>query len=154
MPNHISTIPDDLTGRLNWFYENYFEPAGHGRETYKTFDLFVKELCFNLRFHVSRRLWSNYITREYLPNHIVEDMDQWYRVPGNEEFLHIWDIHSALEMWEIYLDAPCKADLGYHKHNEEILKTLTSRWITDLVLQDYEVIFDGERISLDELSVA
>lgn len=157
MPDHISTIPGDLTGQLNWFYNNYFKPLSD-EDTYEAFDIFIKGIFGELHTIVPKKLWVNLITREYLPDYILEDMGPIG--PELDEFCHIWDIHSVLDRWQRYLKEP-----SWQEYDKEwvgrralylnvILRTLTGRWITDLTLQDYSVIFEGERISLDEYAIS
>lgn len=157
MPDHISTIPGDLTGQLNWFYRNYFKPLSD-EDTYNTFNIFIKGICGELHTNVPKKFWLNLITREYLPDHILESMGPLG--PELDEFCHIWDIHSVLERWKRYLQHPSPQEIIQEwvgrngLHLNVILRTLTGRWVTDLTLQDYSVIFEGERISLDEYAIS
>lgn len=153
MPEHISTIPDDLEGRLIWFYRNYFEPIGEEFERENFFGIFLDGLIYQFKANVPKKMWKNFITREYLPDHIVEDRDQWGEYLEFYEFCHGWDLHSVLAKWREYLQKPSNFTFPYTKVSEKMLKTIVSRWITDLVLQDYSVIFEGERISLDEYAL-
>lgn len=157
MPDHISTIPGDLTGQLNWFYTNYFKLLSD-EDTFEEFDTFFKDICDELYHNIPKKLWVNLITREYLPDHILEDIGPLG--PELDEFCHIWDIHSVLNRWQRYLKEPSQQDpnqvwVGRRAlYLKIILRTLTGRWITDLTLQDYSVIFEGERISLDEYAIS